>query len=1050
MDAFIWFIAIEFLGLLALPFTCVLFKRLPDRGYAFGKALSILVITFVFWLAVSANILPNSQWAIILIIAIVSAGSLFLFWRRRDEIKSFIAENRRIIIATEVLFIFAFIFWVVVRAYNPNILFGEKYMDIAYINAILRTDGFPPYDPWLSGYDIGFYYYFGYLMIGTVTKFTGIASAVTFNLTLALVFALTVTGAFSIVYNLVRLLKGSLRAALGIGLISAAFVALLGNLEGVLELFHCHGFHSEGFWKWVDIGSLKNPYYSEQWYPTDHWWWWRASRVIGTSGADYTINEFPYWSALFADLHPHLIAIPFALLNLAIGLELFLSPVALGLKWIKNNWGAVLVFAICLGSLIFINSWDMPVYCFLILVLVAIAGYKWKDKIDPDAYGYANWGISIFAVGVLIVVGVLVFFVTRKYIDVHWAAVTSAVIVAILGIPLFLWRRKADIKEFIHSHLGSVAIMNALVAGSILVVLAVLLYIPHTYQMVDSLTRLTTTGGSGRAILFGIAPYYSASTRPFHLFLFWNVFLFIGSSFVLTHMWDTFRTRPLIIRGITGVFAFSLLLLIISEFVDKGNVGLYVLWGLLLLAIVCLILYLAWTAIRKPKWGCWGIIAAILLPLLPFIIWAATVDWPMVQSWVGLGPEFLLDKFGFLLPALILLSLILIIVVKKLRAASGTGERVEMAPIFALILFFMGFLLLMGCELFNIDDRGGGVYERVTTVFKLYLQAWVFMGAGSAFGLYWLAKRWRLFNVQRIAGAIAGAGSWITRHSVESTPESGKQSSNKKAKQSSGRDSGASLPSEPGSSRVMMALGAVLMVSSVWIAVAVPPTVFGMIFLFFVGAVLVFVNRRVIGRARPAKDEVAATTPLVTVGKKAAISFWWAVCIILIAGSCVFPLASSIQKTHEFSGDATLNGMKWIYDNTNYRSDYEAITWLNENVDDYPVIVEAVGSHYNGWFWVSAYTGLPTIVGRWGQVPTWIVDIEGEEAKDREGAAEVIYNASYSVEEKQGVLARYNVTYVYVGYREHNKYGANLSDSFPDFMDVAFENEGVTIYQVRE
>jgi len=49
--------------------------------------------------------------------------------------------------------------------------------------------------------------------------------------------------------------------------------------------------------------------------------YWDPTRVIPG-----TINEFPFFSFLFADLHPHMIAIPFTLLVLALLLNYFLKP----------------------------------------------------------------------------------------------------------------------------------------------------------------------------------------------------------------------------------------------------------------------------------------------------------------------------------------------------------------------------------------------------------------------------------------------------------------------------------------------------------------------------------------------------------------------------------------------------------------------------------------------------------------------------------------------------------------------------------------------------
>ena len=50
----------------------------------------------------------------------------------------------------------------------------------------------------------------------------------------------------------------------------------------------------------------------------------------------------------------------------------------------------------------------------------------------------------------------------------------------------------------------------------------------------------------------------------------------------------------------------------------------------------------------------------------------------------------------------------------------------------------------------------------------------------------------------------------------------------------------------------------------------------------------------------------------------------------------------------------------------------------------------------------------------------------------------------------ESLLEKYDVTYIYVGHLEREQYGMDVGEKFGDFMDVVFENEGVTIYQVGE
>ena len=87
---------------------------------------------------------------------------------------------------------------------------------------------------------------------------------------------------------------------------------------------------TQNFWTWLDIKDLNQaPAQPLAWIPDRFWWWWRASRVVSdydlTGAAREVIDEFPFFSFLHADLHPHVLAIPFILLTVAVALNLFLG-----------------------------------------------------------------------------------------------------------------------------------------------------------------------------------------------------------------------------------------------------------------------------------------------------------------------------------------------------------------------------------------------------------------------------------------------------------------------------------------------------------------------------------------------------------------------------------------------------------------------------------------------------------------------------------------------------------------------------------------------------
>jgi uncharacterized membrane protein len=130
--------------------------------------------------------------------------------------------------------------------------------------------------------------------------------------------------------------------------------------------------------------------------------------------------------------------------------------------------------------------------------------------------------------------------------------------------------------------------------------------------------------------------------------------------------------------------------------------------------------------------------------------------------------------------------------------------------------------------------------------------------------------------------------------------------------------------------------------------------------------------------------------------------------------------------------------------------DYAAITWLNEHVDGTPLILESPGSGGSSYVYegrVSALTGLPTLLGWAGHEGQWRGSYTIQEARDPD--IKTIYN-TLDLDVAQSLLDSYGVTYVYVGPVERGTYDARALDKFQRFMDVVYEEDGVTIYKVRD
>lgn len=412
-----WYLLVTLLGWLTFPLAYRLFPALADRGFSLVRALALLIWAYLFWILASLNVIPNTAGGLLLTflgLAVISAISLLRQGFPR-ALWEWLKSRRKMVVTVEVLFLTCFAAMAFVRAGNPEIAGTEKPMEMAFINAILHSPTFPPHDPWLSGFAIS-YYYFGYVMTAMLAEATGVLGSVAFNLMLALIFALSAVGAYGLLYNLLAAWRAKHPSssagtfATGWPLIGPFFLLLVSNFEGFLELLHQQGlfwtFHPGGtatsvFWNWLGIKDLNlPPSLPLGGVPERYYWWWRASRVLQDFDLNGTwheiIDEFPFFSYLLGDLHPHVLAIPFDLLAVAVALNLFLGGWTgetdlFGWRLPISRTG-FFFSALLIGGLAFLNIWDILFGFALVggafVLRQALSdGWKWKRLGEVLAFG---------------------------------------------------------------------------------------------------------------------------------------------------------------------------------------------------------------------------------------------------------------------------------------------------------------------------------------------------------------------------------------------------------------------------------------------------------------------------------------------------------------------------------------------------------------------------------------------------------------------------------------------------------------------------------------
>jgi YYY domain-containing protein len=359
--AVVWYVGLTLLGWAVFPLVRKALPGLSDSGFPLVRTAAMLLLAFLSWLAGSAG-LGFTRPVILGVYLILIGLGLWQAYEQREWLEEELRLRWKQYLIAEAVFLGAFILVLLVRLGNPDLWHpfkgGEKPMDFAYFNAILKSEFFPAYDPWYAGGYIN-YYYFGFVFVGTLVKLLGIVPGFAYNLVLPTVFAMYFSGVYSAAGNLFshwrrdRAAEDRLMPWMA-GLIAAVTAGLLGNLMTVKMLFSM-------FFDGAGYGTAN--------------WYWDPSRAIPGLGDVEPITEFPWFTTIYADLHAHFMALPLTVLALGWVLSVVLSK-----AWRGASRGQVLwsfVFAgVVIGALRPTNTWDLPTY--LALGVVALIFSIWR------------------------------------------------------------------------------------------------------------------------------------------------------------------------------------------------------------------------------------------------------------------------------------------------------------------------------------------------------------------------------------------------------------------------------------------------------------------------------------------------------------------------------------------------------------------------------------------------------------------------------------------------------------------------------------------------
>ena len=424
---------VEILGIIFLPLTVTVFHNVPDRGWAWSKALALLVTSFCVWFPLMVFHALFFSWIFVFsVVLILLALNVIGFLRTRQTLRQIISANRWYVCATEAVFFLMVLLLGILRSYGPDIVSYERFMDEGFLASIMRSQHFPPSDMWYSGYSINYYYYAHYI-VAMLAKLLGQLPSVAFNTGISMLYGLAAVSLFGITCNIIawsHRYRAQKQAT--IADIESPKQPLFVDTEELEQInVHDHKVIAES--EQPVLIALENdvtPIYAEKnalrqgipfalltiamalilgnmastvaWYQQHNalqdYYWFNVTRVIPN-----TINEFPAFSFLLSDFHAHVLSLPFTLLAIGFAFNFLLNPEGRGIFIFGRGWRLGLTLctaALSMGGLFVMNGWDLPTYFGLVIISIGIQQWFVHGK-SLSFHWLMNVFIAIIPLGIL-------------------------------------------------------------------------------------------------------------------------------------------------------------------------------------------------------------------------------------------------------------------------------------------------------------------------------------------------------------------------------------------------------------------------------------------------------------------------------------------------------------------------------------------------------------------------------------------------------------------------------------------------------------------------